>query len=85
MTIEKIAAWVTPLLIVAVLGLVAIGYGLANPRESAVYDYVFGIPVLVASVGGHFLVRRLLNGNTARVWLVEAAIVALLAYVVFRR
>ncbi|CCG98352.1 hypothetical protein FAES_0339 [Fibrella aestuarina BUZ 2] len=85
MNLEKIAGFITPLLLVALMGLIMIAYGFVKPsQENNVLQFIFGIPVLLGAIGLHYIVRRASNGNVLRIWIVEAIIVGFMVLVFLR-
>lgn len=85
MNLEKIAGFITPLLLVALMGLIMIAYGFVKPsQENNVLQFIFGIPVLLGAIGLHYIVRRASKGNVLRIWIVEAIIVGFMVLVFLR-
>ncbi|MFD1140055.1 hypothetical protein ACFQ4C_03010 [Larkinella insperata] len=78
MTLTRLLELITPFTIVTGMGVVMVGYGLANlERENIVLNLFFGIPLTLVAAGAHFLVRQVLNRNTLYIWLLEAVLVVL--------
>ncbi|GAB4040716.1 hypothetical protein [Spirosoma gilvum] len=62
MTLEKLFNIITPLMGIAVLGLIMIGYGFVNPsQQNNVLQFIFGIPIALGAIGIHFLIPA--NGS----------------------
>ncbi|MVM32085.1 hypothetical protein GO755_18695 [Spirosoma sp. HMF4905] len=82
MDISKVFSLITPLMIVALMGIIIILYGFVDMKqENNVLQFIFGIPIAAGAVGLHFLVRRLAQHNTLHVWIIESILVALMWYV----
>ncbi len=82
MELSKIFAHISPLMILAFMGLIMIGYGFVNPsQDNNVLQFIFGIPIALGAAGVHFLIRRLVNYNTLYMWIIEAIMVGFLCYV----
>ncbi|GAB4054257.1 hypothetical protein [Spirosoma foliorum] len=81
MDISKVFNLVTPLMIVALMGLIMILYGFVDMKQqNNILQFLFGIPIMAGAVGLHFLIRRLAHHNTLHVWIIEAIIVAFMWY-----
>jgi len=82
MTLEKLFSIVTPLMGLALVGVIMIGYGFVHPeQQNNVLQFIFGIPIALGAAGFHFLIRRSVNYNTLRMWIIEAIIVGALCYI----
>jgi hypothetical protein len=84
MTASKIFNIISPFTLVTVLGFLMIGDGLVHlGRENNALQFIFGVPVVIFSILFHYLVLRICNHNTVTVWLVEGALVAIVAYLFY--
>ena len=82
MAISKLFSLITPLIVVALMGVIMILYGFIDMKqENNVLQFFFGIPIAAGAFGLHLLVRRLAHHNTLHVWIVESIVVALMWYV----
>ncbi|MCK8495019.1 hypothetical protein M0L20_24320 [Spirosoma sp. RP8] len=78
---SRLFSYVTPLMIVSLMGVIMILYGLMQlGRENNILQFIFGIPIALGAAGFHFLIRRVLHQHTLNIWIVEAIIVAALWY-----
>ncbi|MBN8823524.1 MULTISPECIES: hypothetical protein [unclassified Spirosoma] len=81
MTFKKLFTIVTPLMGMALLGLIMIGYGFVHPsQQNNVLQFIFGIPIALGAIGAHFLILRIVHNNTLIMWIIEAVIVGFLCY-----
>ncbi|WP_138991703.1 hypothetical protein [Larkinella sp. C7] len=79
MFLSKVISIVTPLMLMALIGVVMIVYGLLNTgQENNILQFFFGIPIALGFAGMHFLIRRVLERNNLRIWILETLIVAAL-------
>ncbi|UFH57061.1 hypothetical protein [Spirosoma sp. KNUC1025] len=82
MNFVKVFDVVTPLMLLALVGVIMIGYGIVHPApENNVLQFIFGIPIALGAAGFHFLIRRIVSYNTLYMWIIEAVIVGALWYV----
>ncbi|MBD2701229.1 hypothetical protein IC229_11320 [Spirosoma sp. BT702] len=82
MNFSKVFDIITPLMILAGMGVIMIGYGFVDmKRENNVLQFIFGIPIALGAAGVHFLIRRAVGYKTLTMWIVEAIIVLFLGYV----
>lgn len=81
MTLEKIFSIITPLMLLALAGIIMIGYGIIHPApENNALQFIIGVPIALGAAGFHFLIRRIVNYNTLYMWIIEAIIVGCLIY-----
>ncbi|CAN5587078.1 hypothetical protein BH09BAC4_BH09BAC4_31450 [soil metagenome] len=91
MTIEKLFSWITPLTLGALLGLYEILHGLfyvlyGTPDQKRDYplEIVLGLPIMAMCLGGHWVIRRLMQSNTGKVWILESILVGVIIYGFYR-
>lgn len=84
---EKLANWITPLTLGAVVGLYEILHGLfyvlyGTPDQKRDYplEIVLGLPILAICLGLHWVIRRLVAYDTRTVWIIELILVGLILY-----
>lgn len=84
---EKLANWITPLTLGAVVGLYEILHGLyyvlyGTPDQKRDYplEIVLGLPILAICLGLHWVIRRLVAYNIRTVWIIELILVGLILY-----
>ncbi|GAB3705816.1 hypothetical protein GCM10027592_38700 [Spirosoma flavus] len=79
MNLTRIFDIITPLMILAFMGVIMIGYGFVDTqRENNVLQFIFGIPIALGAAGFHFLIRRVAHGDTRTIWIAESIIVVAL-------
>ncbi|MFC5411810.1 hypothetical protein ACFPMF_20980 [Larkinella bovis] len=77
MKIARLVKLITPMTIMACLGVVTVGYGILHLSEkNSILNFFFGIPLTIGSLLAHFLIRRVLDARTLPIWLVEFLLVA---------
>lgn len=75
--ISTLVNWITPFVLVAVLGGVMVVNGILNSgQENNALNYIFGVPVLIGALLSDFLIRQVLNRNRLHIWLLELFLVA---------
>lgn len=91
MTVEKLLNWITPLTLGALLGLYEILHGLffvlyGTPDQKRDYplEIVLGLPIMALCMGGHWVIRRVMNYNTLNIWIIESILVGLVIYGFYR-
>ena len=73
MDLSKLASLITPLILLALMGVVMILYGFVDmKRDNNVLQFLFGIPLMLGAVGLHYIVRRAAQNNTLHVWIAES-------------
>lgn len=59
------------------MGVIMVVQGVAHlNQENIILNFFFGIPLMVGALGAHFLIRRVLNGHTLFIWLLETGLAA---------
>ncbi|GAB3547116.1 hypothetical protein [Spirosoma fluminis] len=85
MDISKFFNLLTPLIGVAIMGVIMIGYGFVNPKQdNNILQFLFGIPIMAGALGLHWVVRRMTHNNTLSVWIIESILVGFMVYVFLR-
>jgi hypothetical protein len=84
MTVEKLLNWITPLTLGALLGLYEILHGLfyvlyGTPDQKRDYplEIVLGLPIMALCMGGHWVIRRVMNYKTLNIWVIESILVGI--------
>ncbi|WP_080238717.1 hypothetical protein [Spirosoma rigui] len=78
---QKLFSVVTPLMLLALAGVIMIGYGFINMgQENNVLQFFFGIPLAAGSFGLHVLVRKACRRDVLTVWIAELVLVSLMWY-----
>ena len=82
MDISKVLSWITPLVGVAVMGIIMILYGFVDMKQqNNALQFLFGIPIAAGAFGLHLLIRRFSQYNTLHIWIAETIIVGFMWYV----
>lgn len=82
MNLLKILDWVTPLMLLALAGVIMILTGIVKPApENNALQFIFGVPLAAGAAGLHFLVRYTVHRNVLRMWIIESILVAAMCYV----
>ncbi len=82
MNLLKILDWVTPLMLLALAGVIMILTGIVQPApENNALQFIFGVPLAAGAAGLHFLVRYTVHRNVLRMWVIESILVAAMCYV----
>lgn len=82
MDISKLFSLITPLVVVAFMGVIMILYGFVDMKQqNNALQFIFGIPIAAGAFGLHLLIRRFSQHNTLHVWIAESMIVAFMWYV----
>ncbi|MBO0947876.1 hypothetical protein [Fibrella forsythiae] len=81
MDLSKIASLITPLVLMAMMGVIMILYGFVDmKRDNNILQFLFGIPLAAGALGLHYVVRRAARNNTLHVWIAESILVGLMWY-----
>jgi len=87
MNIEKLFAWITPLVLGALLGLYEILHGLfyvlygtPDQRRDYPLEIVLGLLIMAVCLGVHWLIRRISHSNTRTIWITESILVGFIIY-----
>ncbi|RRA98859.1 hypothetical protein [Larkinella rosea] len=79
--ISKLISIVTPLTLMALMGVLMVVNGIAHMKqENNVLNFFFGIPLALGAFGVHMLIRHLTHHKTAYVWAIEFILVGLFWY-----
>ncbi|CCG98392.1 hypothetical protein FAES_0380 [Fibrella aestuarina BUZ 2] len=88
---EKLANWITPLTLGALVGLYEILHGLfyvlyGTPDQKRDYplEIVLGLPILALCLVVHWVIRRLTQSATGTIWIIESILVGLIIYGFYR-
>ncbi len=82
MNVTRLFDLITPLTLLALAGVFMIMDGLFHlGRDNNALQFIFGVPLAIGAAAFHFLIRRLAKRNTLYIWIIEAVIVAFMAYV----
>ncbi|GAB3325195.1 hypothetical protein GCM10027299_23010 [Larkinella ripae] len=78
MELSKVFDWITPLTLLALAGVYTIGIGITHwGQENNALQFIFGVPLTIGPLIGHFLIRQVLMRNTLRIWILEAVLVGI--------
>ena len=76
MNLARLVDIVTPLRIVALMGVIMILYGFVDmDRQNNVLQFMFGIPIMAGALGVHYVVRRATHRNALSIWIIESVLV----------
>ena len=84
MSIEKLLNWITPLTLGALLGLYEtlhglfyVLYGTPDQKRDYPLEIVLGLPIMALCMGGHWVIRRVMNYKTLNIWIIESILVGI--------
>lgn len=65
-------------------GLYYVLYGTPEQQRDYPLEIVLGLPIMVISLGGHWVIRRLTHYNTRTIWIIESILAGLVIYGFYR-